>query len=124
MPRGDRTGPEGMGPMTGRGMGYCAGYDAPGYVQPGYGRGYGRGYGYGRGLGYGRGFRGGRGGWRNARYGAPVPYGYPPAWDIPPVAPRWTADDEVAALKQQADMLQASLAEITRRIEDLTQTDE
>ncbi|NLG67487.1 MAG: DUF5320 domain-containing protein, partial [Actinobacteria bacterium] len=25
MPRGDGTGPEGMGPMTGRGAGYCAG---------------------------------------------------------------------------------------------------
>ena len=23
MPQGDRTGPRGMGPMTGRGMGYC-----------------------------------------------------------------------------------------------------
>lgn len=28
MPRGDRTGPQGMGPMTGRRMGHCA----PGYA--------------------------------------------------------------------------------------------
>ncbi len=35
MPRGDRTGPSGMGPMTGRGMGYCAGFDRPGYMQRG-----------------------------------------------------------------------------------------
>ena len=44
MPRGDRTGPAGMGPMTGRGMGYCG---------AGYGSGLGRGMGYGRGFGRG-----------------------------------------------------------------------
>ncbi|MGI6097596.1 MAG: DUF5320 domain-containing protein, partial [Dethiobacteria bacterium] len=26
MPRGDGSGPAGMGPMTGRAAGYCAGY--------------------------------------------------------------------------------------------------
>ncbi|UCH14781.1 MAG: DUF5320 domain-containing protein [Bacteroidales bacterium] len=26
MPGGDKTGPDGQGPMTGRKMGYCAGY--------------------------------------------------------------------------------------------------
>ena len=34
MPRGDRTGPAGMGPMTGRAAGYCAGYSTPGYMNP------------------------------------------------------------------------------------------
>ena len=34
MPRGDRTGPMGMGPMTGRAAGYCAGYGVPGYANP------------------------------------------------------------------------------------------
>jgi hypothetical protein len=34
MPRGDGTGPAGMGPMTGRAAGYCAGYDVPGYMNP------------------------------------------------------------------------------------------
>jgi hypothetical protein len=34
MPRGDRTGPAGMGPMTGRAAGYCAGYGTPGYMNP------------------------------------------------------------------------------------------
>lgn len=48
MPRGDKTGPAGQGPMTGRGMGYCAGYNGPGYVN-GPGRGMGRGFGAGRG---------------------------------------------------------------------------
>ena len=29
MPRGDGTGPAGLGPMTGRSAGYCAGYGVP-----------------------------------------------------------------------------------------------
>jgi len=64
MPRGDRTGPDGRGPMTGRGFGYCAGYPGPGYERGtgmgrgrGYGRGSGRGYGQGRGFGRRRGWR-------------------------------------------------------------------
>jgi len=32
MPGGDRTGPMGMGPKTGRAAGFCAGSDAPGFV--------------------------------------------------------------------------------------------
>lgn len=46
MPGGDRTGPGGAGPMTGRRLGFCVGNDQPGTF-------YGRGYGYGRGLGSG-----------------------------------------------------------------------
>ncbi len=34
MPWGDETGPMGQGPMTGRGAGYCAGYNTPGYANP------------------------------------------------------------------------------------------
>ena len=45
MPRGDRTGPEGRGPMTGRGMGYCAGNNVPGCQNPCFGRGMRRGSG-------------------------------------------------------------------------------
>ncbi len=51
MPRGNGMGPRGCGPMTGRGAGFCAGYDVPGYANGG-----GRGFG-GRGFG-GRGFGG------------------------------------------------------------------
>ena len=66
MPRGDRTGPNGMGPMTGRAAGFCSGYDRPGYMNAAggrgnFGRGYGRGFGPGQGLGYGRGLGRGRG---------------------------------------------------------------
>ena len=62
MPRGDRTGPSGMGPMTGRGMGSCASYPISDYADSsleqrnGEWRGFGLGRKRGRGLGLGRGF--------------------------------------------------------------------
>jgi hypothetical protein len=34
MPRGDQTGPMGMGKMSGRKAGYCAGFKMPGYSNP------------------------------------------------------------------------------------------
>lgn len=34
MPGGDGTGPSGLGPMTRRGVGYCAGFETPGYANP------------------------------------------------------------------------------------------
>jgi len=49
MPRGDKTGPAGTGAMTGRGMGYCAGHNTPGYMNPCFGRS--KGFGAGRGFG-------------------------------------------------------------------------
>ena len=69
MPRGDRTGPEGRGPMTGRGAGYCSGNDEPDVENESPRRGFGFGFGLGggrglgrRGQGRGQGFGGGRGG--------------------------------------------------------------
>jgi len=58
MPFGDGTGRFGRGPFTGRGMGFCAGYDRPGYANWGMGRRFfgGRrlgGFGYGRPFSYG-----------------------------------------------------------------------
>ena len=85
MPFGDRTGPMGQGPMTGRGMGFCAGFVRPGFASsvPVYPQAYahgpvtrvwpGWGYGYGFGRGFGRGFGPGFGrGWRRRGF-----YGYP-----------------------------------------------
>ncbi|MGI5907053.1 MAG: DUF5320 domain-containing protein [Christensenellales bacterium] len=43
MPGGDGTGPAGMGPLTGRGLGYCRGLTRPGYTNAGIGMGRGRG---------------------------------------------------------------------------------
>jgi len=54
MPRGDRTGPRGEGPRTGRGLGDCKGNDSR--TNTGRGLGIGRGQGGpGKGLGRGRG---------------------------------------------------------------------
>ena len=101
MPLGDGTGPSGLGPMTGRAAGFCAGYPVPGYLNPipgrgwfgvgrgGFPRGGGRGRFFGRGRGWG-GFGLGRGrgrgrGWWGFGFGPGlgVPYGaYPYA--MPP----------------------------------------
>ena len=59
MPAGDKKGPMGDGPRTGRQLGYCSGNDAPGFER-GFGFGRGRGRisgrgGRGRGFGFGRG---------------------------------------------------------------------
>jgi hypothetical protein len=50
MPKGDRTGPMGMGMQTGRGAGYCGGLDRPGYSAVGFGWRNGMGFGCGRGM--------------------------------------------------------------------------
>ena len=97
MPLGDGTGPIGLGPMTGRAAGFCAGFPMPGYINPVVGKvgyyihgipifgPYDAGlYGYGvpypvpyvgwvnpwlrRGFGFGRGFGRGRG-WGRGKFG-------------------------------------------------------
>jgi hypothetical protein len=45
LPGGNGTGPLGLGPLTGRKAGFCAGYTAPGYQNPLPGFGWGRGTG-------------------------------------------------------------------------------
>ncbi len=55
MPRGDGTGPMGMGPMTGGGFGYCTGVNNN--QNFGFGRGMGNGYGRGMGRGFNAQFR-------------------------------------------------------------------
>ena len=120
MPRGDRTGPGSMGPMTGRGMGHCAGYDAPGYANPapGFGRGRGRGW-WGGGPGWGGGGRG----WRHRYYATGLPrwarYDYPPPWAYGPYGPALTEEQEVELLKDQAEALKGDLEAITQRLEEL-----
>ena len=110
MPAGDGTGPEGQGPMTGRGRGYCASYDAPGCANPMPGRG--AGFGGGRGWGWRRWFRAtGLPRWMRsgrASWGAP--------WDAPTAVSR---EQETEALKAQAEWLQRQLAAVSERIEAL-----
>jgi hypothetical protein len=123
MPRGDRTGPMGLGAMTGRAAGYCAGSEVPGYANPVPGRGLGMGFGRGRGA-RGRGFGGGGRGWRNMYYatglpgwmrsgGRAAPYGYP--------TPYQKADPEMEkqALKNQAEALQSELDFIKKRLGEI-----
>jgi len=94
MPRGDGSGPMGMGPMTGRGAGFCTGFTTPGYANP---------TGYGYGLGRGRGFRRmffstGLGQNTNAEYYA-------------------STADERELLKRQATALENQLRDIKKRFE-------
>jgi len=99
MPGGDRTGPQGAGSRTGRGMGYCSGYNWPGFAnQAAMFRG---GFGFGHG-GAGR-------GWRHRFYATGVP-----GWVTP------TPEQETADLNAQADLLKAQLDAIQKRIEQLT----
>ncbi len=123
MPRGDGTGPAGMGPMTGRAAGYCAGYSAPGFANAiggrgGLGRGRG-GFGRGRGYPYARGY-----------YGTPYPYApvYPPTYSqyapayAQPTAPTYvqpTTGDEKAFLQDQLVALQKDMEAIKSRINEL-----
>lgn len=115
MPRGDRTGPAGMGQMTGRGAGYCTGYTVPGFTNPVAGGGYG--VGFGRGLGLG--FRGGRGGGRGGRWGVPkAGYGYAAPFAAPyGAAP--TREQEIDSLQGQAKYFEDALAEIKKRLGNL-----
>nr|MBN2277392.1 DUF5320 domain-containing protein [candidate division Zixibacteria bacterium] len=121
MPGGDRTGPMGQGPMTGRGAGFCAGYGRPGYMNRFLGGGFGSGRGMGRGGG--RGFGGGGRGWRNMYYATGLPgwnrpY-YPAGYAATGYAPAATGQDELAELKDQAGYLKSTLEDINRRIEQL-----
>jgi len=59
MPRFDGTGPNGQGPITGRGMGKCNTTKEENGMNPSFG--FGRGCGRGMGMGRGRGRRGGMG---------------------------------------------------------------
>ncbi len=77
MPFGDGTGPRGMGPMTGRGAGFCAGFARPGFAVPPFGRGW---FGFNRGFGLGAGLRRGRGIGRGLGRGWVSPYQYYPRW--------------------------------------------
>jgi len=129
MPGGDGTGPGGMGPMTGRAAGYCAGYPVPGFANPipgrgmgfgGFRAGWGRGFGFGRGLGLG--FRGGRGrsGYWAAPYAAPA---YPYAGAIAPYAAPYgagpTPEQEADMLKGQAEYFEDALEGIKKRIAEI-----
>ena len=112
MPRGDRRGPMGMGPMTGRGAGFCGGAGAPGFVSRM----------CGAFLGQGRG-RGGRG-WRNMFRATGLPgwmrageSGVAPATQAPPSAV------EKQYLQDQVEMLQSQLDAVKKRLAEFQTSD-
>jgi hypothetical protein len=123
MPRGDGTGPRGLGPMTGRAAGYCAGYPIPGFMNPsggrlglgfGYGRGYSRGFGRGMGRGYGRAY------WPAYPYPTtPPPTAYGGGFYQPPVEPK----QEMEMLAEEAKYLKEQLEAISKRITELEETE-
>ncbi len=108
MPWGDRTGPFGAGPRTGRGLGYCSGNTVPGYMVggAGFGLGRGRGRGFGRGLGRG----GGRGfwGWYDPYYTVPTP----------------TKADEKKFLEDQIEGLTRAVENLKDRLEELNKEED
>jgi len=103
MPGGDRTGPLGHGPMTGRAAGFCAGNQSPGYSYFRHGRGFGR----ARGRSFRRGFWGrGRGVWYNEYENIPVS------------GP--SQKEEKAHLESLAKDLEDELENIKKRIQNLS----
>ncbi len=137
MPYGDRTGPSGQGPMTGRGAGFCAGYSVPGYMNPAFGMGQ-AGFNSRRGFagrGGGRGRRNwfnatGMPGWQRAAMGMPA-YGgaslqtgmpYPAQTGMPypaaPMAPP-TAEEEVNFLSSEVKLMEERLTAVRERIAEL-----
>ena len=119
MPGGDRTGPMGQGPMTGRRAGYCGGSAVPGYASGGFGRG---GAGRGRGGQFGRRnmfHATGLTGWQRA---AGADQAVPPVGASQPVPPAEATPDrtqELEILKRQAEQLADTLEQITGRIDEL-----
>jgi len=131
MPAGDRSGPLGRGPMTGRGTGYCVGNPGPGHMFGGPGFGFGRGFGWGRGFGFGRGRGLGQGrGWGRGWFGRFG--GYPqemPFWDPygPPTSgsdfPQASSKEELQYLKEEEEILSKEMKRLKKRIEELEKKD-
>lgn len=108
MPRGDGTGPMGRGPMTGRGLGLCAGLAVPALMGLAFGRGRG-------GRGGGRGWRNmfhatGLTGWQRAAMASTAP-------SAATVAP--TVETEKQFLETQVEMMQSQLDEVKKRLAGL-----
>ncbi len=95
MPWGDGTGPMGLGPRTGRGLGFCAGFNRPGYSWRG---------GFGRGLGWRSGFCRGFG-WRWFWQGQM------PAQPLSEEQQKQYLKARLSALEQEANLIREQLNE-------------
>ncbi|UCG03797.1 MAG: DUF5320 domain-containing protein [Candidatus Heimdallarchaeota archaeon] len=112
MPRGDKTGPRGLGTKTGRGLGYCSGYSSPGYTKgPGMGMAWGGGRGHGR-------IRGG--GWGRDPNFMPHPIQYTGVVPPYPISPdRLDPEEESKYLEQTLTNLKNEIKYIENRLEEL-----
>jgi hypothetical protein len=97
--------------MTGRAAGFCAGFGVPGFVNPVRGR--------GMGFGRGRGFGGGGRGWRHRFYATGLPGWMRFGWSRTAPVTEPTPEAERNFLKGQAEMLQAQLDEVKKRLDTL-----
>ena len=125
MPRGDRTGPMGAGAMTGRGEGFCAGYDTPGFMNRSFGRNFGGGRGFGRGFGggFGRGFQGG-GRYRNQYFAGGYAGMYPRNFYSSVPTEEFAASsqqEELNYLKEQSQYLKGALKNIELQVNRIQQ---
>jgi Family of unknown function (DUF5320) len=118
MPRGDRTGPFGEGPMTGRAAGYCGGHAVAGFASRPTSQRYGPGLGIGRGPGRGPGAGGGFG-YRHRFYATGIPLS---AYSSSGSGPTLDRNEEVALLKSESERLQSVLETIERRLAQLETT--
>lgn len=109
MPRGDGTGPIGMGPMTGRRMGYCVDRTMPASEIRG----------YGRGMGRGRGFRGR---YRTTDMAGCMRLGAYP-YDAAPFAGRMSTTDKKEFLQQQADLFEKQLNQIREQLNTIEENE-
>ena len=125
MPRGDRTGPNGAGPMTGRRAGFCAGNNLPGYANPNnFGYGGGGQFGYRGGGGGGRGGGGGGRGRRNMYYATGLTAWQRDAAAYQPPNRQPTEAEELEILKNEAASMEKALKEINKRMTKLEKDSE
>jgi hypothetical protein len=108
----------GLEPMTGRGVGYCAGFGVPGYMNNVGGRGFGMDFGRGACFG-GRGGRGGGFGFRN-RFHQRIAQSLETFGGIF-AAPYQSYDPETEKqfLNNQTEILQKEIDAIKKRLDDL-----
>jgi hypothetical protein len=104
MPGGDRTGPLGDGPKTGRAAGFCARYPKPGYMSPIIGRGLGR----NRGRGH-----------RNWFYATGLTGSQRDTYISQSKDKTITEGLNLTELKEHAEYLENELKEIRKRIQEI-----
>ena len=118
MPRGDRTGPIGIGAMSGRAAGFCAGFNMAGYAHPTAAGGAGMRLGR-RGGGWSGPAGGGRR-WRCrslafGRMGAMYGAGYAA------VPHALSSEMEKELLRNRSQVLQSELEAVNKRLEEIAQ---